>query len=143
MTSGTAARIVPVLDLLLVCSDNEDRKRLEEIACQQGWRLHCAASCAEARPLLATGAVGTVLCASHLPDGTWREVLAETGRLHCPPSLVVFSRQADDRLWAEVLQLGAWDLLLAPFADAEVVVVIRQAARDYLHRSGGCNPPGL
>jgi hypothetical protein len=40
----------------------------------------------------------------------------------------VSSRVADDRLWAEVLNLGGYDLLTNPFAPAEVSRVVDLAA---------------
>jgi DNA-binding response OmpR family regulator len=46
-----------------------------------------------------------------------------------PPPLIVSSCVADDRLWAEVLNLGGYDLLTKPFLAAEVSRVVRMAAR--------------
>jgi FixJ family two-component response regulator len=43
------------------------------------------------------------------------------------PSLIVTSRLADDRLWAEALNLGAWDVLAKPFHVTEVIRSIRSA----------------
>jgi DNA-binding response OmpR family regulator len=39
----------------------------------------------------------------------------------------VTSRHADDRLWAEALNLGAWDVLAKPFDPGEVVRVVNLA----------------
>ena len=50
-----------------------------------------------------------------------------------PPLLIVTSRLADERLWAEALNLGAWDVLAKPFAAEEtirIVSVARQHWRD-------------
>jgi len=41
-----------------------------------------------------------------------------------PPLLIVTSRLADERLWAEVLNLGAHDVLAKPFNAEEVVRVL-------------------
>ena len=43
------------------------------------------------------------------------------------PSLIVTSRLADDRLWAEALNLGAWDVLAKPFHVTEVIRSVRSA----------------
>jgi hypothetical protein len=43
------------------------------------------------------------------------------------PRLIVFSRNADDRLWAEVLNLGGFVLLATPFREEELVFAIGSA----------------
>ena len=43
------------------------------------------------------------------------------------PSLIVASRLADDRLWAEALNLGAWDVLAKPFDHIEVIRSVKSA----------------
>jgi hypothetical protein len=47
------------------------------------------------------------------------------------PRLIVFSRNADDRLWAEVLNLGGFDLLATPFREEEFVFAIGSAWLDW------------
>lgn len=63
-----------------------------------------------------------VLCADVLPDGSWRQLLEWVG-----PRLIVVSRIADDRLWAEALNLGACDLLSNPFTKMELEWTIDSA----------------
>jgi FixJ family two-component response regulator len=43
------------------------------------------------------------------------------------PSLIVVSKLADDRLWAEALNLGAWDVLAKPFNHIEVIRSVKSA----------------
>jgi hypothetical protein len=40
-----------------------------------------------------------------------------------PPSLIVFSCLADEFLWAEVLNLGGFDVRMTPFEPEEVLRV--------------------
>jgi hypothetical protein len=69
-----------------------------------------------------------VICEHNPPDGDWKLLLAEIGKLPVRPHLIVASRLADERLWAEVLNLGAFDLLSSdPFVPAEVLHVTRSA----------------
>ena len=69
-----------------------------------------------------------VICEDRLPDGNWKSLLAELERLPVQPSLVVCSRLADERLWVDVLKLGAFDLLLcAPFVPGEVLRITENA----------------
>jgi len=59
--------------------------------------------------------------------GTWREMLAEAAQLLPPPFLIVTCRLADERLWAEALNVGAYDVLAKPFDAAEVIRVVSLA----------------
>jgi DNA-binding response OmpR family regulator len=68
-----------------------------------------------------------VVCERDLLPGSWREILAETARLPFPPFLIVTSRLADERLWAEALNVGAYDVLAKPFDAKEVVWVLSLA----------------
>ena len=47
--------------------------------------------------------------------------------LAAPPKLIVSSRLADHRLWAEVLNLGGFDVLMTPFETEEVLRVTSSA----------------
>jgi DNA-binding response OmpR family regulator len=49
--------------------------------------------------------------------------------LDYPPPLIVSDRLADERLWAEVLNLGAYDLLAMPFDAKEVLHAVSAARR--------------
>jgi len=71
--------------------------------------------------------VPVVLCERDLPGGTWRRLFVETRDLAHPPRLIVVSRLADERLWAEVLNLGGHDVLATPFAADEVRRVLSYA----------------
>ena len=46
-------------------------------------------------------------------------------------SLIVTSRLADEYLWAEALNLGAYDMLAKPFDASEVVRVLGSAWRHW------------
>jgi DNA-binding response OmpR family regulator len=54
-------------------------------------------------------------------------VLEELGHLPEAPLLIVTSRLADEHLWAEVLNLGGYDVLMKPFDRLEVLRVISLA----------------
>lgn len=65
--------------------------------------------------------MSVVVCEDSLPDGDWKSVLRFLGTAHGAPPLIVTARNADDRLWAEVLNLGGYDLLPRPLDYKEVV----------------------
>jgi DNA-binding NtrC family response regulator len=71
--------------------------------------------------------VSIVICERQLPDGNWKDVLRHLAPLVDRPNLIVVSRQIDVRLWSEVLNQGAFDLLATPFREAELAFVIGSA----------------
>jgi DNA-binding response OmpR family regulator len=70
-----------------------------------------------------------VICELDLSPGSWKDVLEQTIILPDPPSFVVTSRLADERLWAEALNLGAFDVLAKPFDRTETMRVVGAAWR--------------
>jgi DNA-binding NtrC family response regulator len=70
-----------------------------------------------------------VVCEQDLPPGSWKDVLDQVAILPDPPSLIVTSRLANERLWAEALNLGAYDVLAKPFDRTEAMRVVAAAWR--------------
>jgi DNA-binding response OmpR family regulator len=94
------------------------------------WRLIAAQDCREAWRALHRESVDVVVVEAEFPDGIeWRDLIREIAEMHGCQAVIVASRLADDRLWAEVLNLGGYDLLAKPFDRDELVRVIAMAAR--------------
>ena len=70
-----------------------------------------------------------VVCERDLLPGSWKDVLEQVTILPDPPSLIVTSRLADERLWAEALNLGAYDVLAKPFDRSDAMRVVGAAWR--------------
>jgi DNA-binding response OmpR family regulator len=70
-----------------------------------------------------------VVCERDLTPGSWKDVLEQVTILPDPPSLIVTSRLADERLWVEALNLGAYDVLTKPFDRTEALRVVGAAWR--------------
>ena len=70
-----------------------------------------------------------VVCERDLLPGSWREVLEQMTLLPDAPSLIVTSQLADACLWAEALNLGAYDVLVKPFDRMEAMRVVGAAWR--------------
>ena len=51
-----------------------------------------------------------------------------------PPSFIVTSRLADERLWVEALNVGAYDVLVKPFDVAELKRVLNSAWCEWRER---------
>jgi DNA-binding NtrC family response regulator len=70
---------------------------------------------------LHTIAVPVVICERKLPDGSWKDLVQRISSFEPPPLVIVSDWNADDRLWADVLSAGAYDLLPEPFEVDEVI----------------------
>jgi len=120
----TACQTIPVLS---VSPTQSDHTTLECLLLQPEWRVHRADGVMSALTLLRQlTPVPVVLCEDFLPD-SWQDLLAQTALLPDQPSIIVTSRLADDYLWAEALNLGAYDVLAKPFDIAELTRSLRLA----------------
>jgi DNA-binding response OmpR family regulator len=86
----------------------------------------------EARAFLDDTPVGVVISERELPEGGWREMLDDLLDRAEPPAFIVTSRLADEMLWAEVLNMGGYDVLAEPLDSEEVTRVISAAARHFM-----------
>lgn len=110
--------------VLSISAAAEDHAALRCILQQSSWDVVGAECCETAFRLLSADSIPIVIANDVLPDGDWRRVLTHTLSRPHPPKLIVASRLADDRLWAEVLNLGGYDLLAKPFDADEVRRVV-------------------
>ena len=119
---------VPV-HLLIVGLSDSDYRNLGR--CLNGPKCHLRrASCRhDALQLARRQCPEVVICEPSLPDGAWQDLLADLQGLPRSPVLIVSSLWADDRLWAEVLNIGGYDVLMKPFHHEEVIRVVNMAAR--------------
>jgi DNA-binding NtrC family response regulator len=112
---------------LAICRHGENRSRLRRIFRDRTLTLYEASTWCEGSDGLTRNRPQVVICEADLPDADWREVLRETASLREPPRVIVISRQTDTLLWAEVLNLGGYDVLPAPLAQDEVIRVVELA----------------
>jgi DNA-binding response OmpR family regulator len=126
----------PTVHALAVGEFHQDRPLLHDLFRDLGWRLFEASNRRRAIQCLERNVVHVVLAESDLPNWNWKKILRDIRRLAPPPQLIVTSRTADDYLWAEVLNIGGYDVLPQPFERDEVERVVASA-----HRHHGF-PPG-
>jgi DNA-binding NtrC family response regulator len=124
----------PNSPVLIVGSVPEDRAALVRILEFEDWRVQEAEGCAQALSLLEQTRFPVLICHQELVDGDWQDLLAACQSLPTPPQFIVFSRIADCLLWAEALNLGAWDVLGAPPVTEEVLRVVGLASQKWWRR---------
>jgi DNA-binding NtrC family response regulator len=92
--------------------------------------------CSEARRMLEIQPeVQVVLTDVALPDGDWREVLQIVAHSCANIEVVVSSRLGDHKLWIDVLEQGAYDVLVEPYECEEVRRIVGAAAARSYKRS--------
>ena len=75
--------------------------------------------------------VHVLITENNLQRWHWRRALNDLRRMAQPPQLIVTSRTADDHLWAEVLNIGGFDVLAQPLERDEVERVVSSARRHF------------
>jgi DNA-binding response OmpR family regulator len=115
--------------VLSISAVPEDYQALRTILNDPLWQITKAGTCKSAIARLGRRHISVVVCECNLPDGSWRDILNHITELADPPVLIVTSRLADEHLWAEVLNLGGFDLLAKPFREWEVAYAIAAACR--------------
>ncbi|MBZ5594218.1 MAG: hypothetical protein LAP39_18410 [Acidobacteriia bacterium] len=114
--------------ILAVFPPGEDRTSLNKVLGHSDWQLQFTHALAETQVVLRACPVVVVLTESRLSDGySWKDILRELQGMPSPPPLIVADRLADETLWAEVLNLGAYDLLTKPFNAREVLHALTTA----------------
>ena len=86
-----------------------------------------AVSLLEARTRLLAQRYRAVLTESILPDGCWADVLELVRAVGGEADVIVTRPVVDARFWAEVLNLGCYDMLAQPFCEPEVRHVLSNA----------------
>jgi len=121
---------------ILLVSPPQHRAGLLSSLEGKDFQIHLASNFREAMQRLGGEHSYDVLVAdAELPDGSWRDLLQflQDARLAC--EMVVCSRCGDERLWAEVLECGAYDLLVEPYDPQEVRRIIERAIESQsMHR---------
>ena len=121
--------------VLSISPDNEDRATLKGIL-ESDWTVIASATVASALAVLRETPIPIVICDCDVSSGRWGEMLDHLSLLPDPPLLIVTSRLADERLWAEALNLGAWDVLAKPFDANEVMRIAGIARQHWQDRHG-------
>jgi DNA-binding response OmpR family regulator len=111
---------------LLLGGEDTDRPLLRSIFRRYGWELVEATGVVDGLSCLKGRAVQVVIASAEFD---WRRVLGRLLDMPRPPRLIVTSRLADETLWAEVLNLGGFDVLAQPFDGEEVSRVLAAAFR--------------
>jgi DNA-binding NtrC family response regulator len=128
-TLAHPAQSVTVLSLSPI---EEDHRRLRNIFEHSKWRLTIVSDYGAACQHMRHTITPVVIAEHDLGTTCWKDVLRQTFTIQHPsPRLIVTARLADDSLWAEVLNLGGYNVLAKPFDAREVFWVVSHAWLDW------------
>jgi len=113
--------------ILFVSGRHEDARRLSQMLAALPVILDHAESLDRAQIKLEESEYSVILTESVLQDGNWLDVLHLARRSPNELQVIVTDPHADARLWAQALNLGAFDVLSQPFYEPEVRRILYNA----------------
>ena len=113
--------------ILFVSGRHDDARQISHMLAQMPVAIDHADSLQHARAQLRKDEYDVILTEAALPDGNWLDALHLARE--CPQELevIVTDPHADARLWSQVLNLGAYDLITQPFYAPEVCRILQNA----------------
>ncbi|MBI1956757.1 MAG: response regulator [Acidobacteria bacterium] len=95
---------------------------------EAGLKVSSAADLQEAQGKLSgPPSYDLVFVDAELPDGSWLDLLEFILDTKRACEMIVCSRLGDERLWAEVIQRGAYDLIAEPYEQQQVLRIVQGA----------------
>ena len=123
------------INVLIVSPYEPDLILLSNLISHSAWSCRSARTMDEARSILTTNDLHVVLCEADIPGGGWESVLDHASSTRNKPELIVLARNPDEKLWATVLNLGAWDLLPKPVYGKDLYRTVHHAFRHWSEKS--------
>lgn len=123
MGKGAEARST----IVAAIAREEDRRELERILAPCRWALIWVRTAPEAVEAVLQTDAPIVISDDSLTEGEWRQLWSQLAANVRPPMFILASRVADDGLWAELLNLGGYNLLSMPFYPEEVIRTVHGA----------------
>lgn len=117
----------------------QDQQDLERIVGPCSWNLIWTRTCAGAIEAVERNEAPIIISGRIFPDGEWRDIWNRLRTRGEPPVFILASRSADDALWAEMLNLGGYNLLLKPFHPEEVIRTVHGALMEW-NNAGPISP---
>jgi len=113
--------------ILFVSGHRDDARQITQMLHALPVALDHAGSLQHARAQLRQDEYDVILTEAALPDGTWRDALRLARECPQDVEVIVTDPHADARLWAEALNIGAYDLIAQPFYEPEVRRILYNA----------------
>jgi DNA-binding NtrC family response regulator len=69
-----------------------------------------------------------------LPDNGWWSLWGEVALLNPRPEILVYAHTASFQLWSGVLEVGGYDVIVAPFTEEELQQAVIRAVNSFRER---------
>jgi DNA-binding NtrC family response regulator len=113
--------------VLFISGYAEDASCLSKMLRSLPLGLVHVANLQQARRELQQRTYPVILSEAFLPDGKWLDALDLARNCEGRTEVIVTDQDADAHLWAEALNLGAYDVLSQPFYEPEVRRILHNA----------------
>lgn len=120
---------------VLIVGPIDRRLEVSAMLISSGWTVNFVGSLLDAMLISFESPAAVIITSYALPDGGWKDVLNYLGQDESAPRIIVAARFADERLWAEVLNRGGFDLLPQPFELGSVARTVESAYQDWRTRA--------
>lgn len=121
----------PGISVIAIGGGETDYSPLRDMFREASWELFETTSAKEALSIIKKYQIPVVLMDRDVPGTNWKDVLKDLRSVKPAPALIITARFADEYLWAEVLNMGGYDILVQPFDQEEVIRVFRAAVRHF------------
>jgi DNA-binding response OmpR family regulator len=112
------------IPVLLISTDRSDASIVCSVLEASPVQVTVVRCYREAVTAMGRDSFALVLCDEHLPDGSWKDVLGRIAVFTEPPRLIVIASDPTESLYAEILNLGGWELLVRPIRVEEVLRIV-------------------
>jgi DNA-binding NtrC family response regulator len=113
--------------ILMVSACREHRGTLLRIFERLNLDVTVSCSLAQASDVLAHQTTALIFCDENLPDGTYRDLLAQRSSGQKIPPVVVAMKESDWEHYLEAIRRGAFDAIRRPFTPTDVELVLIHA----------------
>jgi DNA-binding NtrC family response regulator len=102
---------------------------------EQSVDIRSAKNCAEAAlALWSDSPPHMVFTEIQLADGNWADILTLAGKASAPVNVIVVAPFVDVSFYVQTIERGAFDFIVPPLSDPELLHVVRIAAENALSR---------
>ncbi len=115
--------------VLVISCTEDDHARLRGILEGAGFDAQSARTAADGCRIMRRAPVPVVVANCRLDNRCWKDVWKAISRLasNPRPRLIVAADAASEGFWAEVVEVGAYDVIARPFDPKEVLWVVTDA----------------
>jgi DNA-binding NtrC family response regulator len=120
---------------LLVQSRSDPLGTLRSALEEQSIDLRIASNCAEAALVLWSHTPPHIVFTEvQLADGNWADVLTLAAKASAPVNVIVAARFVDVPFYVQAIERGAFDFIVPPLSEPELLHVVRVAVQNSLSR---------